>query len=840
MRCLASLTALILALVGGAARLSGQRELSGAARVRQSLDRLGVLGSVLMIAAHPDDENTALLAYFARGRHLRTGYLSLTRGEGGQNFIGPEQGEALGVIRTQELLAARRIDGAEQYFSRAIDFGYTKSADETLAKWGREQVLSDVVWNIRRFRPDVIVLRFSGTPRDGHGQHQASAILGKEAFSAAADPKRFPEQLQWVQPWQARRLVWNTFAFNRQQQRESEMLPNKVEVDAGQYNPVLGYSYAEIAGMSRSEHRSQAMGSPERKGPSKNFLVPVAGEPATDDLFDGIDLTWGRIPGAERARALIAEASAQFDAAHPEGIVPKLVEARSLIESMKDPWARRKAAEIDDTIALCAGLWMDANAESGSVVPGRDLKVTTSTGNRSTLPLRLERIELAGAVSVAESVAVAMGENALISRTITPRIPEAEPLSQPYWLRKPREGDLYSVPDQQLIGLPQTPPPLSARFVYRLGGKEFTYTVPVEHRFVDALRGERTEPLAIVPPVAVRLPETAVVFPSAATRPVEVRITAGEAGAKGEVRLKAPQGWKVEPEVFPFRLAAAGEQQTLVFQVTPPAREALAQLAGEAKADGFLVTTGIQPIVYSHIPPQTLFPAAEAKMVRSDIQNLAHRVGYIMGPGDDMPDALRQLGCDVTLIDRDLLATGDLSRFDAIVTGVRAHSARPDLQANRQRLLDYVSEGGTLVVQYNRTERGFGPKDTIAPYPITVGMARVSVEDAPVEVLNPGSPVLRAPNTIKASDFEGWVQERGLYFSSQWDPRYQVLFTSHDPNEPPLGGGALFTPYGKGAYIFTAYAWFRQLPAGVPGAYRIFANFISAGKVLQNAPAATH
>jgi len=803
------LTTVILLSLGSSPRLSAQHDLAGAARIRQALDRLNVVGSVLMIAAHPDDENTALLAYFARGRHVRTGYLSLTRGEGGQNFIGPEQGEALGVIRTEELLAARRIDGAEQFFSRAIDFGFSKKADETLAKWGREEILGDVVWTIRRFRPDVIVLRFSGTPRDGHGQHQASAILGKEAFDAAADPSRYPEQLKWVKPWRAKRLVWNAFAFNREQQKANEALPNTVTIDSGEYNPVLGYSYEEIAGMSRSEHRSQAMGVPERKGAWKNHLVPVSGDPAKQDPFDGIDLTWKRVAGGESVGALIAEATRQFDAAH-------------------------KLSELDEAIALCAGLWMDASAQAASVVPGGELKINAQAINRSTVPATLERVEIAGAGSATDASTAALAPNQLVTRTLSVRIPANEPYTQPYWLREPRHGDRYTVADQTLLGLPETPAPLVVRFAVKVQDDELVFVRPVQHRYVDTARGERVRPLEIVPPVALKLPETALLFPTGDAKAIEIAVKSTTGPASGEVKLAAPAGWNVEPASRPYQLSSGGQQVIVDFRLTPPAQPSHAVLT----ASEGVSASGMQVIDYPHIPPQTLFPKSSSVMVRADIRTLARRVGYIMGPGDDMPDALRQLGCEVTLLDAGTLATGDLSRFDAIVTGVRAHSSRPDMLANRARLLDYVSHGGTLVVQYNRPEGIFHPGDTIAPYPLTISHQRVSVEEAPVEFTNAASPLLETPNRITPEDFAGWVQERGLYFADQWDPKYQTIFVCNDPGEKPLPGGTLYTKYGKGVYIFTAYSWFRQLPAGVPGAYRIFANLISAGKVMPNAATA--
>ena len=819
--------------------LRAQRELSGAAQARLALARLNVTGTVLMIAAHPDDENTALLAYFSRGRKVRTGYLSLTRGEGGQNLIGSEQGDALGVIRTQELLAARRIDGAEQFFTRAIDFGFTKTTAETFEKWGHDKILSDVVWVIRRFRPDVIVLRFSGTPRDGHGQHQASALLGKEAFAAAADKTRFPEQLKYVQPWQAKRLTWNVFSFNRDQEKEAEQMKTRIEMDPGEYDPVLGHSYGEIAGMSRSQHRSQGMGAPERKGSQKNFLVTVAGEPAAKDLFDGIDTTWDSVPGAAEVSRLLAQASRAFDDVHPEKTVPLLLKAEPLLAALHHPVAERKHRELMDAIELCSGLSLEAAAEKYAVMPGGTLKFTASALNRMGQPAELESVWIDGIAKSSETKPkpVEMTRNTPVIVNLTVNIAADQPYSQPYWLRAPKEGGAYAVADQLLIGLPENPPRFEAHFRVRLAGQELEFTRPANYRYVDRVQGELTRPIVVEPPVSVEIPLKAVVFPTPTPRQVEVQVKANAAAQSGTILLETPAGWKVEPASKPFRLDEAGQEAIVTFQVTPPAGEARATLHARAEVGGRSIGVGATVLAFTHIPPQTLFPLAEAALTRADIRTLAKSIGYVMGAGDDMPESLRQTGAEVTLLTPEDLSRADLKRFDAIVTGVRAYNTRADLRANQPRLLEYVSQGGTLLVQYNVLEGGFGGGDPtlldhIAPYKLKTGRERVTVEEAPVQFPTPDSPLLREPNKIAAHDFEGWVQERGLYFASEWDPRYQSLFETHDPGEKPLLGGTLYTKYGKGAYVFTPMSWFRQLPAGVPGAFRIFSNLLSAGKTL--------
>jgi LmbE family N-acetylglucosaminyl deacetylase len=472
--------------------LQAQRNIAGEVAVRQSLEGLDTLGSVMLIAAHPDDENTALLAYFSRGLHLRTAYLSLTRGEGGQNLIGSEQGDELGVIRTQELLAARRIDGAEQFFTRAIDFGFSKTADETFTKWPRDQVLGDVVWNIRRFRPDVIVLRVSGTPRDGHGQHQASAILGKEAFSAAADPSKYPEQLQWIQPWQAKRLMWNTFAFTAEQQKEEAAIKDKLAVDLGEYSPELGYSYSEIAGMSRSQHRSQGMGAAQPKGSTKNYLVTIAGDRATKDVFEGIDASWSRIAGGAEIGAMIEKARDSFTGRHAETLLPLLVQVRARLLLIKDPLAARKLHDIDETIGLVAGLWVDGAADKYAATPGGSLKIAITALARVPVQATLVGVKVTGmeGVPVLDLAPATLVPNQPSLYSLTVPVPQKEPYSQPYWLVLPKDGALYRVPDPRLIGNPENAPVLEAHFrVKSLHRSHLRRTVPPPGRC--ASRGSR-------------------------------------------------------------------------------------------------------------------------------------------------------------------------------------------------------------------------------------------------------------------------------------------------------------------------------------------------------------
>ena len=862
-------------LFASLAPLPAQRSFSGTAEIEQSLHKLNELGTVLHIAAHPDDERTAVLAYFARGRHMRTAYLSLTRGEGGQNLIGSEQGAQLGVIRTQELLAARQIDGAEQFFTRAIDFGFTRTADETLKKWGHDRILSDVVWVVRRYRPDVILLGFSGTPRDGHGQHQTSAILGKEAFTAAADPKMFPEQLKYVQVWQAKRLVqaagFGGFglavagapAGGRGGRGgspavapgivppvpESETGP---QADTGSFNPILGYSYEELAVLSRSMHHSQGTGAMRRPGAGRATFTVTGGAPATKDLFDGIDTTWNRLPGGGAVKAILDDAIRNYEPAHPERVIPALVKVRPLIAAIADPLAKIKLAELDETIAQCAGLFVEAQARQSEVAPGATLNITTTVLNRSTAKVGLEGARVEGIWNQdGQAKPVILGYNQSAEVAFKLVVPANQAYTQPYWLVRPAMADVYQVDDQMMIGLPDTPAAAAVRVRLTVDGLPIELVRPVKHRYADHASGERVRPMVVVPAVAVNLPEPVALFPDTAARQVQVSVQANVANAQGELRLEVPAGWKAEPVSRNFEIAVSGEQRVMTFQVTPPAGETTAGLRAVAKVKGRDIASGIQVIAYPHFPPQALFPPSYIKLVRANIKVTAKKVGYIMGAGDGMPDALRQLGLDVTPLGQSDLDQGDLSRFDAIVAGVRAYNVRSDIRANQPRLLDYVKNGGTYVVQY---QTGDSPDPTaprgqqqppnpfnqqqsapvttnLGPYPFAVpggNKYRITVEESPLKFPNQDSPLLQYPNHINPKDFDGWVQERGVYFAVQWDPHYQTVLSSQDPGEPPMEGGQIWTRYGKGVYIFTAYSWFRQLPAGVPGAYRLFANLLSA------------
>lgn len=819
-RTICSIAVFLLCVSVGIAQLP---RVMDAAELHLALKKLNVVGSALFVAAHPDDENTALLSYLAKGRLVRAAYLSVTRGEGGQNLIGSEQGDLLGIIRTQELLAARRIDGAEQYFTRAIDFGYSKTSEETIRIWGHEQALADVVWIIRKFRPDVIVTRFSPT-LGTHGNHTASAILAEEAFHAAGDPERFPEQLKFVQPWKPKRLLFNASRFLTEQIDTTKAL----KVDIGEYSPLLGRSFTEIAGISRSMHKSQGFGAAQSRGSNINYLNHTAGEPATRDLFDGIDLTWNRIKDGKKVSVLLEEAIRNFKPEDPSATIPLLLRALGEMRKLPaDPLVQQKQKELVEVVKSCAGLWLEANASEFSVPPGSSVRVSLSAVNRSSFPVTIERIEwpFGGKDTLANQK---LEGNRLYQIPTDVVIPKSHPLSQPYWLvREPRLG-MYDVADQGHVGEAENSAVAIVKVSVLFGGERIAIDLPVRYRWVDPVEGELYRPLEIIPPVAINLREQVLVYPDEGKKSLTVALRSGKPNMQGTVRAIVPAGWQVQPNDVAFGLPKKNEEQIVTFTIWPGRDASTGDVRIEATTDGGSWSFGMTTIRYNHIPPQTIFPSAKAKLVRVDLTKKGETIGYIMGAGDEIPPLLQQVGYSVTLLSDEDLATKELSKFDAIIAGVRVYNTRPEVRVHQKRLMEYVERGGTYIVQYVTVQRQ--EAENLGPYPFNVSRERVSVEEAPVLFNDPTYPLAIAPNRITNEDFDGWVQERGLYFADKWDEKYQTVFVSNDPGEPPRKGGLLYAKYGKGHFIYTGYAFFRQLPAGVPGAFRLFVNLISVGK----------
>jgi LmbE family N-acetylglucosaminyl deacetylase len=816
------------------AALFAQKPLD-AAQIQLALKKLTVVGSALYVAAHPDDENTALIAYLGNERLYRTGYLSMTRGDGGQNLLGDEKGELLGAIRTQELLAARRTDGSEQFFTRALDFGFSKGPQETLAIWGHDLALADVVWNIRRFQPDVVITRFPTTGEGGHGHHTSSAILAVEAFTAAADPSKFPEQLKYVHLWQPKRLFWNRFTF-QPVKPDDPSVAKSLRLDIGAFNPLLGRSYTEIAAESRSMHKSQGFGAAERRGSFLNYFDQLAGDPANADLFEGIDTSWSRYAGGEAIGKVLQQASDTFDPKNPAKTIPLLLQAYDLLDRLRaggawanTPWTDVKMRDLQMAIRACAGISIDAAAGDSSVTAGSSIPVSVTVINRSDYPFTLSMVASRYA-DPSKGVNAPLLNNVPVKTDLSVKLPADFPISQPYWLQKPPNKGSYVVNDQQLIGIPENPPAIPIVVTLTDNAMHtMIFEVPAVFRWTDAVQGERTRSVDVVPAVTANLGAPVYVFPDAQPKPVTVSLRNVSATGPVTVRLRVPEGWTFNPASTAVTFAKKGEEAKATFQVKPPAGESTALMHAEVEtSDGKKIDVGVTNIDYPHIPAQRVFSDAAAKLVRADIKKRGARVGYIMGAGDEVPTALRQVGYDVTLLTDDDLDHGDFARYDAIVTGVRAYNARPRMRLAHPKLMEYVKNGGTLVVQYNSTNPQPLLVDVPGPYPFKVTTDRVTVEEAPVRFVHPDSPLLNVPNKITQADFSGWVQERGLNFVKEWDPQYQTVLASNDPGEPEKEGGELYAHYGKGTFVYTSYAWFRQLPAGVPGAYKMFVNLVSA------------
>ena len=793
------------------------------------------MGSVLYVAAHPDDENTRLLAYLAQEKHYRTGYLSLTRGDGGQNLIGNEQGELLGLIRTQELLAARRVDGAEQFFSRANDFGFSKGPEETLRIWDKEKVLSDVVWVIRKFRPDVIICRFPTTGEGGHGHHTSSAILAQEAFAAAADPNRFPEQLKYVQVWQAKRLLWNTFNFGS----TNTTAPNQFKINVGVYNSIIGKGYGEMAAESRSNHKTQGFGSARQRGDSYEYFKTILGDAPQTDLMDGVNTTWARV-GNEAVGDDIAAINRNFDLEHPDKSVAKLVSLLGRMEKVPDEyWRTQKTKELSELIAACAGLWAECYSAEQTYAIGDLVPVTEQVLLRTKIPVKFTGIQVPFLGRPLQIITDKSGSSDSKSDSLNNTIKSftvpfrAGTITRPYWLLYPHTIGTYNVDyleDPDYVAqktLPENLPPVIG-LNFDVLGRQITLERRIEYKYTDPARGELYEPVVVTPPVTANIEAKDYIFNSQQSQNISIKLKAFTK-ASGSISIKPVDGWKISPDKIDFDGKAKGEEWTVAFSVEPTdSKPKVSIFEAVVKANGLPYSVGIQHINYNHIPNITLFPPAQTKLISLDLKTNGKRIGYIAGAGDLVPDALRQVGYEVHELTENEIMNGDLSVYDAIVTGVRAYNVNERLAFEQPRLLDYVKNGGNLVVQYNNNN---GLVTTnIGPYPFRPVNQRVTDETAKVTFTEPQNPVLNYPNKITSADFDDWIQERGLYFVSDIDPKYQTPLEMNDPGESPNKGALIVGDYGKGRFVYTSLDFFRELPAGVPGAYRLFVNLLSRPK----------
>lgn len=800
------------------------------------LKKLNVLGSVLYIAAHPDDENTRLLAYFANGSLYRTGYMSLTRGDGGQNLIGDEQGIELGLIRTQELLSARRIDGAEQFFSRAYDFGYSKTATEALKIWNHDKILSDVVWVIRKFQPDVIITRFPGDERAGHGHHQASEILALEAFSAAADPSKFPGQLkEGVKPWQAKRILWNTFNFGGNNTTSNDQF----KLDIGGYNALLGKSYGEIAAQSRSQHRTQGFGSGAQRGASFEFFTLLDGAPVKNNLFDGIDTSWNRIEGASTVQENINGILDNYSFEHPENSVPALVDLYKAVEQLPDGyWKNKKAGEIKQLIMECSGIFVEATTSQEFAIKQQNFNIRFFADKRLNGDIALKKISL---LDFDTSINSNLSTNTNLSFNHSFFVDKQTPVSQPYWLEKGLDGiGSFDVTNQQLIGKAQNDPAYSATFTFSFYGTDITIQKPVQYKFTNPARGELYEPFIVINPVSISL-RPAVVLTN--IKQDNSTLKKDEVFAELRSYIQSPNTTlKLFFEQGSHRVFMMDTTLTLEYNQTYNFSFPLSKYYNKSEGDPSLsveltmnnetetYSSDLHSIEYEHIPHIHYYANDKIQVVSGEVKTVGKHIGYITGAGDKVPQSLQQMGFEVTFLTEKDITTANLKKFDAVITGVRAYNVNEWLYEKYNVLMGYVHDGGNLIVQYNTNNYIGSVKENIGPYSFRISRTRVTDENAPVDILLPNHPALNYPNKITPADFNNWIQERSTYHAEDIDSHYETPLGMHDAGEPESRGALAIAKYGKGNFVYAGIVFFRELPAGVEGAYRLMANLIALPK----------
>ena len=805
--------------------LNAQKSLNSA-EIVQGLKKLNTVGSVLYVAAHPDDENTRLLAYLASEKRMRTGYLSLTRGDGGQNLIGKEQGEPLGLIRTQELLAARRTDGAEQFFTRANDFGFSKNPEETFTFWNKDSILADVVLTIRRFKPDVIICRFPTTGEGGHGHHTASAILALEAFDAAADPKRFPEQLKYTQVWQAKRIFWNTFNFGT----TNTTSPNQLKIDAGIYNPLLGQGYGEIAADSRSNHKSQGFGTAKQRGSNIEYFKLLKGDSVKTDLFEGINTTWERFKGQVKIQNLINDCVKKFNPQAPESSIPELAIIYNQIKALDESnstikyWKEQKLKEAEVLIIACSGLWLEASTADYTGIAGQDVAITLQIANRNSNPVKLNSVSYLNSDT---TTSLTLKVNELYTFKRKEKLASSLAFSNPYWLNQKHDIGLYTVANSALIGKPENESSTKVTFNISILDLNLKIERPLVYKYTDPVKGEIYRPFEILPPATVNIPEKVFVFTDATAKTILVTVKANAANTNGTLELKGSEGWKFTIKNPEFKLVNKGDEALIEVSVSADKNAKDGKFQAAININGTTYNKSIKRIEYDHIPYQFILSDAEAGLVNIDLKKAGTNIGYIPGAGDDVPAALKQVGYNVTVLTDELLSNDNLSKYNAIVSGVRAYNTNDRLQVHYNKLMEYVNNGGNLIVQYNTNSR-IGPvKANIGPYPFTISRDRVTNEKAEVKFNNEKHPALTFPNQITQKDFDGWIQERGIYFATEIDKQYETILTMNDAGENASDGSLIIAKHGKGNFVYTGLVFFRELPAGVPGAYRLFVNLLS-------------
>ncbi|MDC1198362.1 PIG-L family deacetylase [Flavobacteriaceae bacterium] len=810
--------------------LAQQPQKPTASEIYHKLEKLNFLGSALYVAAHPDDENTRLISYLANDMHAKTAYLSLTRGDGGQNLIGPEIRELLGVIRTQELLAARASDGGEQLFTRANDFGYSKHPDETLEIWNKDAVLSDVVRAIRTFKPDVIINRFNHrNPGSTHGHHTASAMLSFEAFDLVGDATKFPETAITYGSWQPKRLLFNTswWFYGSKEKFKKADKSNLVSLETGNYYPALGLSNGEIASLSRSMHKSQGFGSTGTRGKQTEYLEFLKGEfpQDTTNIFDGINTSWSRIDGGVAIGKILNPLLDSFNFQDPSTIVPQLVEAYRLLKDTKQGhWRSIKLKELEELIVACSGVFLEAVANKESINPMGAYTLKVEAINRGANKITLSKITTASGLILSSKEIVLLSnekENLELEVTSQNKVP-----STAYWLKSKGTLGMYSAP-KDLIGLPQTPAAEQISFTLNIDNTALQILKDVVYKFNDPVDGEVYRPFNVLPKVSASIAEKVLVFANENSQKVAVHVRAGKDNLEGTLQLNTPKGWVVSsPQLF--TLERQGETSTLWFTVTPPKNQSQGYLRPLIQIGDTYYDKELINIDYDHIPYQSVLLPSKAKVVRINIEKKGQHIGYIQGAGDGVGQSLEQIGYSVTNLDVTEISAQSLKKYDAVVVGVRAYNTIAALAFAQRELNKYVQAGGTMVVQYNTSHRLVTKQ--VAPYALSLSRDRVTDEFAPVTILDPSHSVLNSPNKITQEDFKGWVQERGLYFPNKWAEEFTPILAMNDKGAPQTKGSLLVARYGKGHYVYTGLSFFRELPAGVAGAYRLFANIISIGK----------
>lgn len=827
-------------------------EVSNSADIYRKLEKLKVLGNVLYIAAHPDDENNRLLAWLARGKQYRTGYMSLTRGDGGQNLIGTEQGIELGLVRTQELLAARRIDGAEQFFGTAYDFGFSKNAKEALAVWGHDKMLGDVVWMIRKFKPDVIITRFPGDERAGHGHHWASALLANEAFKVAADSTRFPEQFQYgVKPWQAKRIVWNAYNFNGYVDTTGG---TPFKIDIGGFDPLLGKNYGEIAAESRSEHKTQAFGTAKQRGQAFEYFITTGGDAPKQDLMDGVNNSWERVKDGARVEAAIDRIIASYDFKHPENSTDSLVALQKLVARLPyNELVSRKLQEINNLIFACSGVFAEATTNSSYAVAGEKFRVNFSVNKRSDAPIRLRGIRLHSLDTVLNA---ALPANQNFSFTSSFTVSVNQLAYQPYWLQKPMSQGSFEVDDQLMVGMGENLPDYTAQFIFTIGDIEISAVRPVQLKYVDQVKGELYEPFHVISPVVVSLSPNVVltnVQPGnelTKNPQVKVEYKTNFSGKQVPVKIVVSQvssNVQLGDSVMVTGVHAGKwvQKDTVIdcepgreFSFLIPVKEVYEQKATmdnrlkvevTIPVDGrkYKYATYLKVIKYDHIPDVMYNYRDMVRIVPEEVKTKGKLIGYINGAGDRVPQSLVQMGYEVKLLNEADITANNLKQFDAIIAGVRAYNVHDYLDAKYDVLMEYIRNGGNLVVQYNTNNGQSALKNRMSPYPFLITNNRVTDENADVTFLLPNHPVLNYPNKITQQDFKDWIQERSTYQGAQLDSHFEAPLSMSDKGEPASNGSLVIAPYGKGNFVYASLVFFRELPAGISGAYRLMANIIA-------------